>query len=104
MRHFIKIGKIPRQHNNVSGTASTNGTASTATPTAATSSTSRSSSTDEEDNDAVSKEEKEKRLPLLTHLWQIVKLCSVQWKWFSAAYVLLFVDCICKCYFYFLGF
>ncbi|CAP38522.1 Protein CBG21809 [Caenorhabditis briggsae] len=48
----------------------------------------------EEEDDAVTREEKEKRLPLSKHLWQIMKLCGKQWKWFTAAYSLLLIDCI----------
>lgn len=66
------------------------------TTNGATPSTSNESNTEnkEEEEDAVTKEEKEKRLPLSKHLWQIVKLCGRQWKWFTAAYSLLLIDCV----------
>uniref|UniRef100_A0A1I7U8E6 ATP-binding cassette sub-family D member 4 n=1 Tax=Caenorhabditis tropicalis TaxID=1561998 RepID=A0A1I7U8E6_9PELO len=67
-----------------------NGTSSNGTS----SSSSESTENKKEEDDAVTKEEKEKRLPLSTHLWQIVKLCGKQWKWFSAAYSLLLIDCV----------
>ncbi|EFP06038.1 CRE-HAF-7 protein [Caenorhabditis remanei] len=85
------------QNENQENASVENGTATTSngTSNATTSATTSSESTDDkEEEDAVSKEEKEKRLPLSKHLWQIVKLCGKQWKWFTAAYSLLLIDCI----------
>ncbi|CAL2045937.1 unnamed protein product [Caenorhabditis brenneri] len=75
------------------GTSNENAT-STSTPSTSSSSESTENKKDEEEDDAVTREEKEKRLPLSKHLWQIVKLCGKQWKWFTAAYSLLLIDCI----------
>ncbi|CAO4376960.1 unnamed protein product [Caenorhabditis nigoni] len=52
-----------------------------------------SASTSSESN-TENQEEEEKRLPLSKHLWQIMKLCGKQWKWFAVAYFLLLIDCI----------
>ncbi|UMM32577.1 hypothetical protein L5515_006318 [Caenorhabditis briggsae] len=62
------------------------------TPSASTSS--ECNTENEEEDDAVTREEKEKRLPLSKHFWQIMKLCGKQWKWFTAAYSLLLINCI----------
>lgn len=42
-------------------------------------------------------DEEENRLPLSEHLWEIVKLCGKQWRWFVPAYTLLILDCACEC-------
>ncbi|PIC23493.1 hypothetical protein B9Z55_017178 [Caenorhabditis nigoni] len=58
------------------------------TPSNGTASASTSSESNTENN------EEENRLPLSKHIWQIVKLCGKQWKWFTVAYSLLLIDCI----------
>ncbi|UMM36940.1 hypothetical protein L5515_008882 [Caenorhabditis briggsae] len=85
---YERLQSESRENTNVeNGSTPANGTASAST-------SSESNTENKEEDDAVTKEEKEKRLPLSKHLWQIMKLCGKQWKWFTAAYSLLLIDCI----------